>query len=194
MRLPRLQALLGLWRLRRLLRALGTLPLVLGLRRPVGRLRSAPVTRTKRDMAPRLSGSRGPRSTYCAGRGSPAVCGGSACGGFCVAPGQTGSTGAGGAAAGDARVGPGELVACLRIGRTGAGARAFAAAATLGGSVFGSGFMMLTGGIDAALGKSASIITFFCPARPGAAEGPPAGDVAAASAQGTSACCAQALA
>jgi hypothetical protein len=51
-RLPRLQmrrlqmwleALLGLWRLRRLLRALGTLPLVLGLRRPVGRLRSAPV-------------------------------------------------------------------------------------------------------------------------------------------------------
>ena len=51
-RLPRLQvrrlqmwleALLGLWRLRRLLRALGTLPLVLGLRRPVERLRSAPV-------------------------------------------------------------------------------------------------------------------------------------------------------
>jgi len=62
----------------------------------------------------------------------------------------------------------------------------------LGGSVLGSGFMMLTAGIDAALGKSASIKTFFCGAGPGAAEAVAAGGVEAAS--GTSVCCAQALA
>jgi hypothetical protein len=134
-------------------------------------------------------------ATHCAGGASPAVCGGGAGGAFWAAPGpQTGSRDIGEAALGEASVGPGELAACLRFGRAGAsaGARALAAAATLGGSVFGSGFMMLIGGIDAALGKSASITIFFCPARPGAVEGPPT--AAAASATGTSACCAQALA
>jgi hypothetical protein len=33
----------------------------------------------------------------------------------------------------------------------------------LAGEIFGSGFMILTAGIDAALGKSISTTTFFAP-------------------------------
>src|SRR5262249_34884184 len=93
--------------------------------------------------------------------------GADACGaGIGAVPGlQTGSTGGAKVTAGGGGATGAELVA-LRDDRRpdpvcGSPA-AFAEAA------LGSGFMMLMGGIDAALGKSASTITFFCAGPAGA--------------------------
>jgi hypothetical protein len=99
------------------------------------------------------------------------ACGGGDCGGGAacgseidVVPGaQTGSTdgtkvAAEGAVAG-AVAGGGELPALREERRADAAARA--SRAPLAGATFGSGFMMLTAGIEAALGKSASTTAFF---------------------------------
>jgi len=69
---------------------------------------------------------------------------------------QTGSTGGTKVAAEGAAAGGGELLALREDRRADAAARASPA-----GAIFGSGFMMLTAGIEAALGKSASTTTFF---------------------------------
>jgi hypothetical protein len=86
--------------------------------------------------------------------------GGEGCGaGIGAAPGvQTGSA-CGTKVADDAVAGGGELPALREDRRADAAARA--PPATFAGAAFGSGFMMLTAGIEAALGKSASTTTFF---------------------------------
>ena len=86
--------------------------------------------------------------------------GGAACGaGIVAVPGShTGSTGGTKVIADDAVAGGGALPA-LRDDRCADAARA--SPYILAGAAFGSGFMMLTAGIDAALGKSGSMITFF---------------------------------
>ena len=71
---------------------------------------------------------------------------------------QTGSTGGINVAAEDVAAAGVELPA-LREDRC--PDAAWASPATFAGEVVGSGFMMLTAGIDAALGKSASTTTFF---------------------------------
>jgi hypothetical protein len=71
---------------------------------------------------------------------------------------QTGSTGGTKVAADDPVAGGGALPS-LREDRRVDAARA--SADVFAGAAFGSGFMMLTAGIDAALGKSASRIAFF---------------------------------
>src|SRR5215470_6702381 len=107
----------------------------------------------------------GARSTHCAAGVWPALaCGGgdcgsgAACGGeIGVVPGvQTGSTGGTKVAGEGAAAGGGELLALREDRRADAAARASPA-----GAIFGSGFMMLTARIEAALGKSASTTTFF---------------------------------
>jgi hypothetical protein len=113
----------------------------------------------------------GARSTHCGAGVWPALacgggedCGGATgCGaGIGAVPGaQTGSTG-GTKVAADGVVaagGGGELPALREDRRADDAARA--SPAPFAGASFGSGFMMLTAGIDAALGKSASRITFF---------------------------------
>lgn len=110
----------------------------------------------------------GARSTHCGAGFWPALaCGGEACGGaagcgagFGAVPGaQTGSTGGTKVAADDVvAAGGGELPALREDRRADDAARA--SPAPFAGPSFGSGFMMLTAGIDAALGKSASRITF----------------------------------
>jgi hypothetical protein len=72
---------------------------------------------------------------------------------------QTGSTGGTKVAADDAVAGGGGALPALREDRRVDAARA--SADVFAGAAFGSGFMMLTAGIDAALGKSASRIAFF---------------------------------
>jgi len=72
---------------------------------------------------------------------------------------QTASSGGTKVAAGDAAAGGGELPALCEDRRDDDEARA--SPATFADAAFGSGFIMLTAGIDAALGKSASTITFF---------------------------------
>src|SRR5215472_2319038 len=119
------------------------------------------------DGAQHLASERvtGARSTHCTAGGWPALaCGGGDCGGGAacggeigVVPGvQTGSTGGTKVAAEGAAAGGGELLALREDRRADAAARASPA-----GAIFGSGFMMLTAGIEAALGKSASTTTFF---------------------------------
>jgi hypothetical protein len=71
---------------------------------------------------------------------------------------QTGSTGGTKVAAGEG-AGGGGLLALREDRRADAAARASPAA--FAGATFGSGFIMLTAGIEAALGKSASTTTFF---------------------------------
>ena len=81
-----------------------------------------------------------------------------------AAPGaQTGATGGTKVAADDvvAAGGGGEFPALRDDRRADDAARA--SPAPLAGASLGSGFMMLTAGMDAALGKSASRITFFGP-------------------------------
>ena len=113
----------------------------------------------------------GARSTHCAAGVWPALacggggdCGGATgCGaGLGAVPGaQTGSTGGTKVAADDvvAAGGGGEFPALRDDRRADDAARA--SPAPLAGESLGSGFMMLTAGMDAALGKSASRITFF---------------------------------
>src|SRR5262249_5979134 len=109
----------------------------------------------------------GARSTHCAAGVWPALAcgggedgGGAACGaGICAVPGShTGSTGGAKSMGDDAVAGGGGLPA-LRGDPGGDAARA--SPELFAGAAFGSGFMMLTAGIDAALGKSGSMIAFF---------------------------------
>ena len=95
----------------------------------------------------------GARSTHCAAGVWPALaCGGGDCGGGAacggeigVVPGvQTGSTGGTKVAGEGAAAGGGELLALREDRRADAAARASPA-----GAIFGSGFMMLTAGIEA---------------------------------------------
>jgi hypothetical protein len=72
---------------------------------------------------------------------------------------QTGSACGTKVAAGDVVAGGGELPALREDRRADAAARA--SPATFAGAAFGSGFMMLMAGIEAALGKSASMTNFF---------------------------------
>src|ERR1700756_121233 len=111
------------------------------------------------------------RSTHCAAGACPALaCGGgegcdgaaAGCGGGngAVPGAQTGSTcGTEAAAAEDTGTGGGELAALREDRRP--DAAACASPAVFADEAFGSGFMMLMAGIDAALGKSASTTTFF---------------------------------
>ena len=112
----------------------------------------------------------GVRSTHCGAGVWPALAcgggeecggGGEGCGaGIGAVPGaQTGSTGWTKVAAHGVVAGGGELPA-LREDRRGAAA-ARASPPAFAGAAFDSGFMMLTAGIDAALGKSASMTDFF---------------------------------
>jgi len=114
----------------------------------------------------------GARSTHCAaGVWAALACGvgkdgggGEGCDdGIDAVPGaHTGSTDGTKVAAEGAETGAGVLAA-LREDRCPDGTPR-ASAARFAGEVFGSGFIMLTAGIEAALGKSASRITFLCPA------------------------------
>jgi len=116
----------------------------------------------------------GAPATGAAGAAVAAACGRTGA----VAPPQTGSTAGADAGAGLAGAWAAELLACLcdflvgAGGATGMFAWAVAApAATAAGAVavtgpFGSGFMMLIGGIESAVGKSMSTVTFFCPGAP----------------------------
>ena len=109
----------------------------------------------------------GARSTYCGVWPALACGGGEECGGsegcgagIGAAPGaQTGSTGGTKVAADGVVAGGGELPALRDDRRCAAAARASPLA--FAGAAFDSGFMMLTAGIDAALGKSASMTDFF---------------------------------
>ena len=94
-------------------------------------------------------------STHCAGGAGAAGCDD----GIGAVPGcQTGSTGEARVAAGGA--GAGAELAALREDRRPEAAPC-ASPAAFAGATFGSGFMMLTAGIEAALGKSASRTAFF---------------------------------
>jgi hypothetical protein len=72
---------------------------------------------------------------------------------------QTGSTGETKVEADDVETGGGELAALREDRRP--DAAPCPSPAMFADAAFGSGFMMLTAGIDAALGKSASRTTFF---------------------------------
>jgi hypothetical protein len=125
--------------------------------------------RTERSILTASERVTGARSTHCAAGVWPALaCGGGegcsdggACGaGIGAVPGvQTGSAGGTKVAADDVAAGGGELTALCEDRRDDDAARP--SPPTFAGAAFGSGFMMLTAGIDAALGKSASTITFF---------------------------------
>ena len=109
------------------------------------------------------------RSTHCAAGAWPALaCGGDGCGGAAgcgpgigAMPGaQTGSTGGTKVAdGGGVAAGGGELPALREDRRADDAARA--SPAPFAGASLGSGFIMLTAGIEAALGKLESRITFF---------------------------------
>jgi hypothetical protein len=109
----------------------------------------------------------GARSTHCAAGAWPAFAWGAdgagadgcnACAGAVPGP-QTGSTGGTRVAADGGGGATGAELAALRDERR--ADPACASPATFAEPALGSGFMMLTAGIDAALGKSASLMTFF---------------------------------